>query len=351
MNLNRVWRLLRKEFSLGPRNPIFLFAIIVPFGLTLIFQMAFGALFDPKPRMGIVDDGNSEVTAHFEDMEGIELLLLDDAGELKARVESDDLDAGLILPAGFDEAVRSGEQPLLELYIGGESLASNRIILSVMAVDFIRNLEVSDTSDAPVDVEVVKFGEEGLPISLRLVPIIVFYALVMAGVFLPGSSIVEEKEKGTLTALLVTPVRTKEVLAAKWVLGVILSSLMALVTLFLNRAFGPRPLEVLAVILLAAVLNAMIGLLVGVVSKNTTALFATIKGAGIFLFAPVIFYIFPEWPQWIAMIFPLYWIIEPIWQVSIMGNPLSDVWFELTIAAAITVALIPLVVLLSRRMN
>lgn len=348
MSLDRIWRLLRKEFSLGPRNPIFLFAIIVPFGLTLIFQMAFGALFDPKPRMGIVDDGNSEVTAHFEDMEGIELLLLDDARELKTRVESDDLDAGLVLSADFDEAVRSGEKPLLELYIGGESFASNRIILSVMAVDFIRDVE---GSEAPVDVEVVKFGEEGLPISLRLVPIIVFYALVMAGVFLPGSSIVEEKEKGTLTALLVTPVRAKEVLAAKWILGVILSSLMALVTLFLNRAFGPRPLEVLAVILLAAVLNAMIGLLVGVLSKNTTALFATIKGAGIFLFAPVIFYIFPEWPQWIAMIFPLYWIIEPIWQVSIMGNPLSDVWFELTIAAAITVALIPLVVLLSRRMN
>ncbi len=347
MSIQRIWRLLHKEFSLGPRNPIFLFAIIVPFALAIILQAAFGTLFEPKPRLGIVDEGRSEITAAFEEAGGIELTFLDDTEDLKNRVEGDDLDAGLVLPAGFDEAVRSGEQPLLEFYIGGESLASNRIILTVMALDIMRGVE---GSDAPVNVEMVKFGEEGLPISLRLVPIIVFYALVMAGVFLPGSSIVEEKEKGTLTALLVTPVSAKEVLAVKWILGVVLSSLMALATLFLSRAFGPRPFEVLVVILVAAALNAMIGLLVGVVSKNSTALFATIKGAGIFLFAPVIFYLFPEWPQWIAKIFPLYWIIEPIWQVSVMGNPLSGVWFELTIATAITIALIPAVAMLSRRM-
>ncbi len=348
MSLKRIWRLICKEFSLGPRNPIFIFAIIVPFALTLIIQVAFGSLFEPKPRLGIMDEGRSEITAAFEEMEGIELTMLRDVDELKTMVERDDLDAGMVLPPGFDEAVRSGKQPLLEFYIGGESLASNRIILSVMALDLLRSVE---GSDAPVDVEIVRFGQEGLPLSMRLVPIIVFYAIVMAGIFLPGSSIVEEKERGTLMALLVTPVKPGEVLVSKWVLGVVLASLMGAVTLLLNNAFGPRPLEVLAVVLLAAVLNTMIGLLVGVVSKTSTTLFAIIKGAGIFLFAPVIFYIFPEWPQWIAKIFPLYWIIEPIWQVSIMGEPLRGVWFELTIALAITAALVPLVAVLSRRMQ
>ncbi len=348
MSLTRIWSLIHKEFSLGPRNPIFLFVILVPFVFTLVIQFAFGSLFEPRPRVGIVDESSSELTAAFEEIEGVELTMLADVDELKTLVENNDLDAGLVIAAGFDEALKAGEQPLLEFYIGGESLASNRIIVTVMALDLIRAVE---GSEAPVEVEIINFGEEGLPISLRLVPVIVFYAIVMAGVFLPGSSIVEEKEKGTINALLVTPVTIGEILAAKWFMGVVLASLMGLVTLLLNSAFGPRPLEVLIVVLVAAAMNAVIGLLVGVISKNSTTLFATIKGLGIFLFAPVVFYIFPEWPQWIAKIFPLYWIIEPIWQVSIMGNPIATVWFELTIAVAITIALMLPVALLNRRMS
>ena len=76
-----------------------------------------------------------------------------------------------------------------------------------------------------------------------------------------------------------------------------------------------------------------------------------VKGLGIILFAPVIFYIFPDWPQWIAKLFPLYWILEPIWQVSIMGGSVTEVWGELAVAMGITVALVPLIALLARRVQ
>ena len=80
-------------------------------------------------------------------------------------------------------------------------------------------------------------------------------------------------------------------------------------------------------------------------------MFAIVKGSGIFLFAPAVFYIFPEWPQWIAKLFPLYWIIEPIWQVSVMGEALSTVWFELVVALGITAALGAAAWWLARRMQ
>jgi len=348
MSLKRVGRLLRKDLLMGPRKSCFVWALIMPAALTLIFQVTFGSLFEPKPRLGIVDEGNSELTEAVAQMEGIELTLLSDAEELRRRVESNDLDAGLILPRRFDEAVRSGEKPKLEFYIGGESLASNRIIISITAIDLLRSIE---GSDPPVEVDTVLLGEAGLPMSTRLVPVIVFYALVMAGILVPGSSLVEEKERGTLTAVLVTPVRKSEMLAAKWLLGFVFSLFLAAATLLLNRAFGPRPLEVMVVLAIAAALNAMLGLLVGVYSKNSTMLFTLIKGSGIFLFAPVIFYLFPEWPQWIAKIFPLYWVIEPVWRVSIMSEPLVEVWRELTVAVAITLALVPLLIMISKRLE
>ncbi|MDZ4167291.1 MAG: ABC transporter permease [Coriobacteriia bacterium] len=348
MSLARIWRVLRKDLALGPRSPFFLWALVLPVGMTLLVQVAFGSLFEPVPRIGILDEGSSAITASVAEMEGIVLERFDDAGELRAAVEANDLDAGLILPAGFDDSVRAGEQPPLEFFIGGESYAANRIILSVTTIDLIREVE---GSAAPVEVEVVSFGDEGLPISARLVPVVVFYALVMAGVFVPGSSLVEEKEHGTLMAMLVTPVRSREVMVAKWALGLLLATVMSVVTLMLNRAMGARPVEVVLVVVVAGALTSMLGILAGVVAKDSTMFFGLVKGTGVLLFAPVIFYVFPDWPQWIAKLFPLYWVIEPIWQVSVMGASITTVWQELAIALGITVALIPVTAFLARRMQ
>jgi len=348
MSLSRYAKILRKDLAIGPRSPIFLWMIVLPVALTLILQVAFGSLFNPKPRLGIVDEGASEITAQVEQMDGIELTLLDDTEELKRMVESNDLDAGLVLQSGFDEAVRSGAKPELQFYVSGESYASNRIILTVTTLDLIREIE---GSEAPVTVEVESFGSAGLPISVRLVPVIVFYALTMAGIFVPGSNLVEEKEQGTLMALLVTPVKIGEVLAAKWSLGVILASVMATVTLLLNQALGANWLDVLVVVLVAGALSSMIGLLIGTFAKDSAIMFGVVKGLGIFLFAPTLFYIFPDWPQWIAKLFPLYWILEPIWAVAIMGGSLGEVWVELAVATGITVALIPVVGMVARRVQ
>ncbi len=348
MNLGRAWKVLRKDLALGPRSPVFLYALILPVVMTAIVQFAFGSLFEPQPRLGIVDKDTSQITAELQKTEGISVTLLDDADELKTQVEGNDLDAGLVLPERFDAAMKSGEQPPLEFFIGGESRAENRIILTVTTMDLLRAVE---GQTPPVEVKVVALGEKGLPISVRLVPLVVFYALVVAGIFLPGSSLVEEKEQGTLAALLVTPLKIGDVLAAKWTLGVALSVVMAMVTLVLNQALGGNWLDVFVVVLVAGTLSATIGLLIGVVSKDSTVLFGIVKGVGIFLFAPVVFYIFPDWPQWIAKLFPLYWVIEPIWQVSIMGERIGAVGFELMVAVAITVGLLVVTALLTRRMH
>jgi len=348
MSARRILSILRKDFAMGPRSFPFMYMIILPILLTIIFQFAFGDLFAPKPRLGVVDRGDSAVTRAIEKMEGIELTMLDDPARLRELVKANDLDAGMLLPLDFDRQVRDGAKPPLSFWISGESHASNRIILAVTALDAIRGIEARQP---PVDVRIVSFGKEVLPIGVRLVPVIVFYALVISGVFVPSSSLVEEKESGTLPAMLVTPVTLTEVLVSKWIFGVTLATVMSGMTLLLNGALGPRPLEVLAVLLVGAMLVGTIGLLVAVISKDATMMFGVIKGLGILLFAPAIFYIFPDWPQWIAKLFPLYWVIEPIWQVSIMGKSISSVWAEIGIALAITGVLLSATLVLTRRLR
>jgi len=348
MSLTRTFKVLGKEFRLGPRSPVFLWVLFLPVLFTLVIQVTFGSLFDPQPRLGIVDQGSSTITTAVQGMEGFNLTLLDNADDLKAQVEADNLDAGLVLPAGFDDQVRSGARPPLEFYVGGESLASNRIILAVTTVDLVREIE---GATPPVDISVVALGDEGLPIAVRMVPFIMMYALVVAAVFLPAFSIADEREKGTLNALIVTPVKLSEVITAKGFLGVILALAMTVFTLFLNDALGAEPFALFVVLLFGSILCVEIGLIFGTVSKDSTAVFALIKGTGILLIGPTAFYIWPDWPQWIGKLFPTYWVINPIFEVTLNNANLGDVWVELLVAAGIIVVLGGAVVALTKRLG
>lgn len=64
---------------------------------------------------------------------------------------------------------------------------------------------------------------------------------------------------------------------------------------------------------------------------------------------PVIFYLFPDWPRWIARVFLAHWFIDPLYQVVLRGERLADVWWELLFALALTMAVFAGTVLLARR--
>ena len=98
-------------------------------------------------------------------------------------------------------------------------------------------------------------------------------------------------------------------------------------------------LGVVVTVAIGSLMCAEIGLIYATGSKDIKTLYTLIKSLNIFIFAPVIFYIFPNWPQWIAKLFPTYWFINPIWDITIRGYQLADVWFELAIALGISQAL------------
>jgi ABC-2 type transport system permease protein len=346
VSLANTFKVLGKDLQLGPRSPVFLWVLVLPFLITFVVQVAFGSLFDPEPRLGIVDRGTSTITTEAGQLEGIEVSLLTDVDVLKAQVEADDLDAGLVLADGFDADVRSGARPPLEFYVGGESLASTRIILAVTTLDLVRQVE---GTTPPVEVNVVTLGSEAQPLSVRLIPFVVMYALLIAGVFLPSFSLADEREKRTLEALIITPVRLSEVVLAKGILGFVLAIAMAFVTLWMNSALDAQPVALSVALLVAGLMLVMIGLIYGTASKDVTGVFTLIKGTGVILLGPTLFYVFPDWPQWIAKLFPTYWVINPVYEVTINNAGLGDVWVELLIGIAITSALaVPLVMLMRR---
>jgi ABC-2 type transport system permease protein len=348
VSLVNVRRLLGKELRLGPRSPFFLWALVLPVFITLLVQLVFGSLFDPSPRLGIVDLGDSAIVDEALALEGIEVTVLDVEEMLLDMVEGNALDAGLILPPGFDEAVVAGRRPLLELYVGGESLASNRILIALTALDLVRGVA---GEPAPVEVEVVALGEATLDLSVRLLPLLVVFAVAIAGAMVPASSLVDEKERHTLEALLTTPVTVQDVFVAKGSLGVGLAVLTGVMTLLLNGALGGAWVATILALALGGLMMAEFGLMLGAWARDSNTMFAAWKGGAILLIFPVIFPIFPDLPQWIARLGPTFYFLDPIFRISVEGAGLAQVRLELIVAAGICLALVPVVAAMARRLE
>jgi ABC-2 type transport system permease protein len=338
--VTNILRILRKDLRLGPRSPIVLYAFVLPIVMTLLIRGVFGGLFEAKPRLAVVDLGSSRVTADARALDGIDVTLLGDADELRRRVEANDFDAGLVLPAGFDQAVTTGARPELTLYISGESLASNRVILGVTTIDLVRTVA---GEPAPVNVEVVSLGEASIELSLRLLPLIMIYAVALAGAMVPALSLVEEKENRTIDALLVSPIRARDIMGAKALLGIILAMSTGIMTLAINSAFGGEYLAIIIALMIGAIMMAEVGVILGARAPDANTMFAAFKGGGILLFYPVVFFIWPDLPGWIARLGPTFYFLQPIFDISVGGATLGDVAADLAIGAAICGALIPAV--------
>lgn len=348
MTAPRAWPLLAKDLRVGPRSPLVLWALVLPFVMTVLVRGVFGSLFDAPPRLGIVDLGSSEVAVALAATDGLDVTFLDDPETLRERLGTHDLDAGLVLPAGFDAAVRAGERPVLDLRVAGDSLASDRLVVAVTTTDLVRDVA---GRPAPVDVQVTSLGEEGLDLAVRSLPLLVLFAVAVGGAMIPAMSLVEEKERRTLDALLVTPLSVVEVLVAKGALGVLLATAAGLITLVLNDAFGASPWALTVTLVVGAVMLAEFGLLLGTWARDTNTLFTAWKSGAILLLFPVILYLFPDLPQWIGQLGPTYYIVDPVFRLSIEGAGLADVVGHLAIAAAICVGLVPLVGMAGRRME
>lgn len=347
MSMRRVVVLLGKEFVRGPRNFIFIFALVVPIVFTLVLSLLFGTFFSGKPKLGVADMGHSQLVTEAKAVDSVIVNEYESDAALREAVETGAVDVGLTLPAGFDTAVQTGDNVTIEAYIWGESLLQDRAILGTSIAVWIRTIA---GQEKPVEIVSTTLGDEtAVPWEDRLLPFVVLISIMIGGIMVPATSLVDEKMKRTLTALTTTPTSIGEVYLAKGLLGVIISVVMGLVTLAMNRAFGSQPLLLVGLLALGGTLASVFGILLGILLKDINSLFATIKGIGILLYAPAIVYLFPTLPEWIGRIFPTYYIIGPIMDVTQQGASFADIAPDVAILIGFILLLIGIVAFLSRR--
>jgi ABC-2 type transport system permease protein len=347
VNLRRVGILLAKEFLYGSRSYIFIFSIVGPIVISVVISLALGTWLPDTPKLGIVDEGNSQFIVMIQKLDSIESREYYSVFDIKQAVEDGKVDMGIIVPSGFDDYVIEGEPTEIKAYIWGESLAKSRTIIGVTIADTIRELA---GQESPVEINTTTLGEgASIPWSDRLLPLIVLVAIFLGGLMLPATSLATEKEKRTLPALAVTPVSLGDIFLSKGLLGFILSVFMGIFILILNQAFGSEPLLLTLILAFGAIMAAELGMLLGAFVKDFAMLFTIWKTAGIILFAPVFVFLFPQIPEWVGKIFPTYYILQPIVELSQLGGGWSDIATNTYILIGIDVTIIIILLAVIRK--
>ncbi len=347
MSLRRIGILLGKDLIWGPKNFIFILAVAVPVVLSLAIQLLVGTFFSGKPTLGVSDAGESRLVAALGQVEGLVLREYESAEALQTAVRSGVVDMGLVLPADFDAQLRRETAVILPVYVYGESLLRDRAFLGVTLAQQFRALA---GQESPVTIVSETLGDgASIPWEQRLLPFVVLMSVILGGTMVPATSLVEEKQKRTITAITVAATSLAELFTAKGVLGFALSLFMGVAILLLNGAFGAQLLLLIGLLTLGAVMAATFGVLLGAFVKDINTLFATIKGLGIVLYAPALIYLFPSLPQWIGRLFPTYYIIGPIVAITQEGATWADIRLDVSILLLLDLALIGVVAIIARR--
>lgn len=186
--------------------------------------------------------------------------------------------------------------------------------------------------------------------AYNFVPGIMGLIFILICALMTSVSIVREKETGTMEVLLVSPVRPVRIVFAKMIPYFIISCLNLSSILLLARYLLDMPMSgslsgLIALSLLYILLALALGLLISTLSNSqVTAMLIS----GMLLMLPVIMLsgmVFPveNMPgilQGVSCIVPARWYIAAVRKLMIEGLPFSDVLFEFSILAAMTVLLV-----------
>jgi ABC-2 type transport system permease protein len=348
MSLKRTWTLIKAEVFHGPKDIVLVMAVVLPILLALFVNLAFGDIFTSRAKLGIYDEGNSPLTARLDSVGSMSVKTYRSEADLRAATASGALDMGIVLSNDFDAKLASGTVKL-KAYVWGESLAKNRVVIPLALDDAVR--EMTGVT-LPVNIESVPLGDaSSLPWSDRLLPLTVLTAVFFGGMMLTASSLIHEKQRRTLEALNVTPATIGDIFTAKGVIGAVLATIMGVLTLAISTSFGNSSVAMVVILGFGAILAAEIGLLAGAFIKDINTLFAFWKFGGFLLLGPAVVFIFPQIPSWVGYIFPTFYVIKPITDLSLLGLGFGSVAGYVGILVAIIVVMGLAVMNIVRRLS
>ena len=274
MRIRNIWALFNKDLRDGLRNYHVILVVLTPIVLSLLFSNLYR---DSKsksmlPRVGVVGRMDHPLLDRLaSETFGVKIQFCSTRAELDSKILEGEVGFGIQLPDLLDSAIRQGRRPKLTL-IHPTGLSEYLVERMQTALEKeIRTFFHLSETPLPIDIEISPVGgkkEGDRSFSNDLFPMLVLMAMGMVGFLAMPISFVEEKEKRTLDALLLTPTSSNELIVGKNLFGLLLIVVCVGAMVLLGHRGEGNPLYFWAFVLLGSMFCLLIGLLVSLFAKS-----------------------------------------------------------------------------------
>jgi ABC-2 type transport system permease protein len=275
--------------------------------------------------------------------------MLDSEEALRDAVAANEYLAGIVLPADVMEKFGRGEKPDVKIYFSAETTEVLRDLVRVLVegMSYEQTGQIAEVNSTEIVLGPDLLGRD-IPLRDRMRPLFAVLLLMME-MFGIAQLIIVEVERRTVQGLLVTPVRIRELFAAKCVTGVLLAFVQAALFMVIAGGMNNRPLIIVTALLLGALLVTGVSFLIGALSRDFMSSMGWIFVALIVLIVPAIGIMMPGTITGWAKIIPSYYIVLPVHQAVHYGSGWGEVWHYLLALSGFNLAFVGIGIAALRR--
>ncbi len=351
-----IWAIAAKDIVDAIKNKTTI-SIMIGIGMVMLSSQALPLLLSikPTPTAVIYDAGESGLIDELAKVKDLRLREVPSQEMMeKVLTEANDTQLGLILPADLNQILRLGGSVDLDGFAAHWAKSSEVLKL----VEFFEG-QLGELVGAPVHIDYVDNLVYPNPDSggqLTMISLTLVLAINIIGIFLVPYLILEEKEKHTIEALLVSPASYGQMVLGKAIAGSFYCLTAAAVVFALNLSrFNQWGIAFLAAIC-GSLFAVGVGLLLGTIFENPGTMNLWVSLVILVLIASVFLEQFEgsNWPAIIQTLIPLFPTValSSVTRISFSDvTPLNLLLPNLGVILGASICLLILVVWKVRRMD
>jgi ABC-2 type transport system permease protein len=354
-SVRRIINLIKKEFIQILRDKSLLpIVIIMPVFQLFLFGYALSQDVRNLPVAVIDHDKSRESRELYGKIDATStfnvLYYFDDVDEGKAMMDRGEASMILVIPPDFSAEVNSiDESAKVQVILDGSDSNSSiiamnvvRSLLSKYSLQFVEGraglMGVQPGSIGGVDTRVRVWFNEDLKSVNYMIPAVISLIITLITQLLTSMSIVKERERGTLEQLIVTPLRTYELILGKTVPSIVISYLDVVLIIVFGAWWFAVPIVgsvgLLLFVSLFYLLSTLgIGMFISTISRTQQQAMMSSFFTMIFNIVLSGFMIpienMPKILQYISYVVPLRYFLVIVRGIFVKGSDLNELWDEL----------------------
>jgi len=350
----RLISIIRKEFIQIWRDPrTLIIALLIP--VMQLFMLGYAATNDVRNLpMAVFDQDRSAAARDLLDAyRASDYFLIaydvDSEREIRQLIDDGDARVGLIIPPDYGGNVRAEKQAaVIFVFDGSDATATQTALSAAQQIGSQHSTEIQlqrlemagmvDAFETPIDIRTQVWYNPDLEDAYFFVAGLIGQILYMITAVLTASAVVRERERGTIEQLIVTPIRSWELVVGKISPYVMIALVNTLEALFIGSWWFGVPVRsnlglLLALSGLFLLTSLGIGLLASTIAQTQQeamiTVFATMLPA--IMLSGYLFPVeaMPTWLQWISAAIPLTYYLRIIRALLVKGVGVGSLQTEI----------------------